>query len=103
MYSLYELMQYYTKHKNIIDAHLKGESVEYYSGTDDNQVAGIGLTVFIVLLIIDIILWIWAIAITIIALKTLPEWAKVLAVLGLIPIIPFGPIVTLVVVYITKK
>ena len=102
MYSLYELMQHYTKHKNIINAYLKGESIEYYSG-QDQQIGGVGLTVFIVLLIIDIILWIWAIAITIIAWKTLPEWAKVLAVLGLIPIIPFGPIVTLVVVYITKK
>ena len=96
-------MHHYSKHKNIIDAYLKGESVEYYSETDDQQIAGVSLTVFIVLLIIDIILWIWAIIITIIAWKTLPEWAKVLAVLGLIPIIPFGPIVTLVVVYITKK
>ena len=102
MYSLYELLYHYSKHKNIIDAYLKGESVEYYSG-QDAQIAGVGLTVFIVLLIIDLILWIWAIAITIIAWKTLPEWAKVLAVLGLIPIIPFGPIVTLIVVYIAKK
>ena len=95
-------MNHYTKHKNIIKAHLKGESVEYYSG-QDQQIAGVGLTVFIIFLIIDLILWIWAIAITIIAWKTLPEWAKVLAVLGLIPIIPFGPIVTLIVVYIAKK
>ena len=96
-------MYHYSKHKNIIDAYLKGESVEYYSGDDDQKIAGVSLTVFIVLLIITIILWIWAIIITIIAWKTLPEWAKVLAVLGLIPIIPLGPIVTLIVVYIAKK
>ena len=35
MYSLYELMYHYSKHKNIIDAYLKGESVEYYSGDDE--------------------------------------------------------------------
>ena len=103
MYSLYELMRHYTKHKNIIDAYLKGESIEYYRDSDDQQIIGMSLAIFITILIITIILWIWALAITIIAWESLPEWAKVLAILGLIPIIPFGPIVTLIVVYIAKN
>ena len=101
MYSLYQLVYHYAKHQKIIDAYIRGESIEYY--TDDDQIMGLNLTIFVVLLIINIILWIWALIITIVAWKSLPEWAQVLAILGLIPIIPFGPIVTLVVVYITTN
>ena len=102
-YSLFDLLKEYNKNKEYIHARLKGETIEGY---DDNgnatMILGIGLPIFLLLLLISFAIWIWALVVTIKYWKQLPEWAQVVSVLGLLPIIPGGPIVTLVVVYIAK-
>tara|TARA_B110000967_G_C18477140_1_gene360250 strand:- start:377 stop:577 length:201 start_codon:yes stop_codon:yes gene_type:complete len=64
---------------------------------------GVSVVIFVVMLIISLGIWIWALVATVKYWKLLPDWAKVVSILGLIPIIPGGPIVTLVVVYIAKQ
>jgi len=75
-------------------------------GFDDDDGAataiGISTSIVVVALLINLALWIWALVITIKYWKMLPEWAQIFAVLGLLPVLPFGPIVTLVVVYVGK-
>ena len=52
--------------------------------------------------LILIILWIWGLLITIKFWKEIPTWAKVLAIIGLV--VPFlGPVLTIIVVYISRK
>ena len=49
-------------------------------------------------------LWIWSIIILVKYWKFLPSWAKVVGLVGLIPILPVaGPILTLLCVYIGKQ
>ena len=52
--------------------------------------------------LILLILWIWGLLITIKFWKEIPTWAKVLAIIGLV--VPFlGPVLTIIVVYISRK
>lgn len=100
-YSLASLLQEYSKNKEIIHAYMQNKTVEGYE--DPNTTASyIGVGVFIAILIVSLIIWIWALVVTIKYWDHLPVWARVVSVLGLIPIIPGGPIVTLVVVYIAR-
>jgi uncharacterized protein YqhQ len=102
-YSLASLLQEYSKNKEIIHAYMQNKTVEGYEDSDsDTTVAYIGVGVFIAILIVSLIIWIWALVVTIKYWDHLPAWARVVSVLGLIPIIPGGPIVTLVVVYIAR-
>jgi hypothetical protein len=102
-YSLFELLKEYNKNKEYIHAKLKGETIEGYTDSGDTtMVLGLSLVPFLVILLVSFAIWIWALVVTIKYWKQLPEWAQVISVLGLLPIIPGGPIVTLVVVYVTK-
>lgn len=76
-------------------------------GFDDDDAGtaaalGISTSIVVVALLINLAIWIWGLVITIKYWKMLPEWAQIFAVLGLLPVLPFGPIVTLVVVYVGK-
>ena len=70
---------------------------------DQKKFLGVGASVIAVLLVIGLIIWIWAIVVLIKYWHVLPAWAQIVGVLGLFPVIPIGPIVTLVVVYIGKE
>lgn len=68
---------------------------------DDNEVVrGISTAVVVISIIITLILWIWAILVTIKYWKLLPSWAQIFAILGMFPGLPYGPVITLIVVYI---
>lgn len=77
---------------------------EGFDDDDSGTAAAVGIsaTILVVALLINLALWIWGLVITIKYWKMLPEWAQIFAVLGLLPVLPFGPIVTLVVVYVGK-
>jgi len=105
-YSLASLLQEYSENKEQIHAYLQNKTVEGYNsnGPDNNtSIAYVGVGVFITILVVSLIIWIWALVVTIKYWKVLPVWARFVAILGLIPIIPGGPIVTLVVVYVAKE
>mgnify|MGYP001583510243 FL=1 len=70
---------------------------------DQKKILGIGASVFAVLLVIGLIIWIWAIVVLVKYWHVLPAWAQIVGVLGILPVIPIGPIVTLIVVYIGKN
>lgn len=76
----------------------------YTKGDSGNtKVAGLALGLFLLLFVVVIGLWIWAIVVLIRYWKVMPTWAKVIGFLGIIPVFPFGSVVTLVVVYATKE
>lgn len=100
-YSLYNFIVEYKNNKHIIDAYLKGESIENYN--DSNTFFGLSITLFVVILAIMLFIWTWAIWALVKYWKILPSWAKVLGVIGVIPAMPGGPILTLIAVYIGKQ
>ena len=95
--------------------HNKKTRERYYDPNDPNDpnnpnynpgagaAVGVASGVLAVVLIIGLAIWIWALVVTLKFWKVLPEWAKVIGVLGLLPVVPLGPVVTLIVVYIAKS
>ena len=99
--NFYDWLKAYQQNKETITAYFKNQSLEGY---DDDALGWTGatITVFLVLGLISFVIWIWAIVVTVKYWNVLPSWAKVLAIIGLLPI-PVGPILTLIVVYIGKN
>ena len=105
MNSLYDYIKEYHKNKPLIQAYLKNQTIENYGDgdTNDSTILGLSIGIFITFLLIQIALWIWAIIVLVKYWKYLPDWAKVLGILGVLPIFFGGPILTLIVVYVGKK
>lgn len=113
-YSVFNMMKLYRDNKPVIHAYLKGQSVEGFSKTKDDDdednlestgafAAFGGIAVFLVIMAINMAIWIWALIWTMKYWKVLPSWAQVLAVLGLLGFVGGGAIMTLIVVYIGKN
>ena len=96
-YSLNNLIKEYFNNKEICDACMRGETIEY-SGSD-SLILGMGVSMFLIILLIQIIIWIWALVALIKNWGIMPDIAKIVGVIGLFPILPFGPIITLICVY----
>ena len=114
-YSVFNMMKLYRDNKPVINAYLKGQSVEGYSNLNDANdsdadaavsagafAAFGGIAVFLVLMAINMAIWIWALVWTMKYWKVLPGWAQALSVIGLLGVVG-GPIMTLIVVYIGKN
>jgi hypothetical protein len=115
-YSVFNMMKLYRDNKPIIHAYLKGQSVEGYNhhhhddDDDDHHhhkkkgefAAFGGVGMFLIIMTISMVIWIWALICTMKNWTILPDWAKVLAIIGLIGIVG-GPIMTIIVVYIVKN
>jgi hypothetical protein len=86
----------------MIHAYLQNKTVEGFPDDNNATYIGVGIGLFITIVVFVLIIWIWALVVTIKYWKHLPDWARVLSVLGLVPVIPGGPIITLIVVYIAK-
>lgn len=96
------LFKAFEENKELIKSTLKCQSIENYN---DNaaSILGVSVMMFIFIFLLALALWIFAIYATIKYWKFLPTFAQVVSILGLIPGIPGGPIITLVVVYASKS
>ena len=106
-YNIFELLQAYKDNRFLIESYIKGESIESYKysdmsddGTEDNLIFGMSVGVFLIFFIFVLGLWIYALMILLKYWKNLPDWAKIIGVLGLLT--GLGPVVTIVVVYVGK-
>src|SRR3990167_591496 len=98
--SLFSLLEEYRVKRPLIEAKLRGESIEgYHDG--DIVLSGMPIGMAISVIILLLILWIWALSVLILYWYQLPAWAQIIGVLGLLS--GMGPVVTLVVVYIGKE
>lgn len=97
-YNICNVLSEFNKHTYILQAKMKGETIEGYDGN-----AGDFLVSFwgILIVVLALGLWIWALVVTIKYFKVLPIWAQILGILGLVGF--GGPILTLIVVYIGKS
>jgi hypothetical protein len=102
-YSLYDYIKEYKTHKDEIDAVIFNKSIEHYNNGDNGQILGMTMSIFIVAFLLSLGLWIAGLVLTIKHWNTLPSWAQIICVLGLLPIIPGGPIVTIVIALLAKK
>lgn len=100
-YSVFNMMNEFKENKPLIIAYLKNQSIE---GLDNNHTVICNMNVgkFILLFVISLGIWIWAVFVTIKYWNMLPTCAKVIAIIGLITGVG-GPLMTLIAVYIGKN
>lgn len=98
-YSLQTLVTAYLDNKVQINSYLSGKSIEH---NGDGLILGMSTGVFLTALLIFVALWIWGIFTLINEWYNIPMWARIVGGFFLIPGVPLGPIVTLIVVYATR-
>lgn len=98
-FGIFNMISNYNKHKDLIRAKIAGEPIEQYN---NSETLGNILEIFIVLIIVMIIIWITALYLLISKWNHIPNWAKVIGILGLV-VGSFGPFVTMIVVLATTK
>lgn len=99
-YNIFNVLSEFNKHRYILQAKMKGESIEGYSDPRDST-SFFTSVLGVIFIIVALILWIWALVITIKYFNIIPLWAQILSILGLVGF--GGPILTLIVVYIGKS
>ena len=123
-YSLFNMINEYNKNKPLIDAYLKEHPIEHYadqpmpfdplnpidpSGNqpgqkeaedDATKILGLSIAVFVVILVINLILFIIALVLLMKDWKNLPSWAQVVSLICLL----IGmPVITIIIVLVAKK
>ena len=99
-YNIFNVLSKFNKHRYILQAKMKGETIEGYS--DPGDTGAFFTSIWgILIIVLALGLWIWGLVVTIKYFKVLPVWAQILGILGLVGF--GGPILTLIVVYIGKS
>jgi hypothetical protein len=98
-YSMVNMCKEFNENKPLIESYFKNRSIEGYDD-EDTKIMGLGIFAFIVLLLVGLAIWIWALMSLMKYWQVLPDWAKVL---GLLSLIGGAPFITLIVVYIAKN
>ena len=98
-YSVYNMCKTYHENKSLVDAYIQNKSIEGY---EDVKLLGVGIAIFVIFLLLGLVIWIWAIVILIKNWNVMPDWAKILGVIFVTPIMPI-PIATLLIAYLAKK
>mgnify|MGYP003981892711 CR=1 FL=1 len=70
---------------------------------EDGLILGMSVGLYAVVVVVALAIWVTTIILLITNWKNLPTWAQVVGVLGLLPIIPMGTFVTLIVVLVAKN
>ena len=101
-YNIFNVLSEFNKNRYILQAKIKGQSIEGYSDPGPGDAGAFFTSVWGVLfIIIALVLWIWALVVTVKYFNVIPLWAQILGILGLVGF--GGPILTLIVVYIGKS
>ncbi len=128
-YSLFNMINEYNKNKPLIDAYLKEHPIEHYADQpnsfpdfpdpsnpfpdqpgnqpgqkeaedDGKKILGLSIAVFVVILVINLILFIIALVLLMKDWKNLPSWAQVVSLICLL----IGmPVITIIIVLVAKK
>lgn len=96
--NIFNTLKLISKHQPEIEAHLKGQTYEGLNG-DGAIIPGMTNTVAIITIVITLILWLWALYITVKYFNQISLVAQIFAILGLLGF--GGPIITLLAVYIS--
>lgn len=109
-YSVNNLLNEYFKNKELINSYVSGQNIENFSHNNDRrgmgvglQVGGMGLQAFVSLCSVITVLWLIGLYLTYTLWNRLPDWGKLLCVFGLVPALPGGPLLTIIIALITKK
>lgn len=101
-YSVNNLMAEFQKNRAVIHAYVSGNSLEGYQDNgyddDDKKILGFSIGVFLIIFVIALAIWIWALVVLLQNMRNLSTLAIVLAWLAFFGFLG-GPVVTLIIVY----
>ena len=100
-FNIYNMSKHFRENKPLIEAYLKGHKVEGLD-SQNKKIMGLNVAIFLIFFVIHTIIWIWSLIALITFWKQLPVWAKVFGLLGIFGV-GIGPIITLIVVYVSKN
>jgi hypothetical protein len=104
--NLKNMIYHYNINEDVIRKYIarqKGDIVEeMQSGTDNNTILGIGVGLFIFLLLLIIGLYLWMFIAFGYYFSTMPIWAIILIIIIFFFVPLAGPIVILLIIYLTK-
>ena len=101
-FTLYHFLNEYNQNREIIDANLNGNTVECFTDSVNTTVSSLPIGTFIAIFAFILAIWIWALVVTIQFWHFIPVWARVTALIGLFTGVG-GPVLTLIVVYVSKS
>jgi hypothetical protein len=99
-YSFFNMMKIYRKRKELIDAQLKGKSIEGFN-VKSPDLGDYG-DAFMIMFIIFGVIWIWAVYALVKNWNNLPTFARAIGLIALFVPMGGGPIITLIVVFAAK-
>ena len=99
--SIVELMTKYQNYKKIKENY--DQKLGPGGQEQVNATLGMAIGVFITVCVIILVCWIIAIVLLVQNWKILPDWAKVIGFLGVIPVVPGGPILTIIIVLCARQ
>jgi hypothetical protein len=105
-YSFPNVIKTYRNNKPLFEAYMSGKSIEGFDDShdvsDDSEekpkLSGASLGIFITFIVMYYILMLWAIIITALRWKRIPDWVKVLSI---VCILIHAPAVSLLAVYLS--
>lgn len=95
--NIFNTLQFISSRRHEIDAHIRGETYEGLNG-GGTIIPNMTNTEAIILLTFSLLIWLWALYITVKYFNRLPIISQIFAILGLLGF--GGPVVTLLAVYI---
>ena len=90
----------YNNNREMIDSHLQGKPFE---GMGENLIMGLTVGVFLIILLIFLGLWIWAVVLLVQNGNKMPTWALVVGIIALFIPIPLSSVITIVLAKTARK
>lgn len=112
-YSLPHMLSLYNDNREYISSHLRGDVTETFTDNSETDGSGNdcdlacrfavygGITTFLILLLLGIAIYIWAVVALVGNWKRLSDVVKIVGVIGLVTGV--GPVITLIAVYGFRK
>jgi len=99
LYSLPNMLNEYRKNLPLINAYLKGETIE---GMDDGagKIIGVSIGVFLLVFLLTVGVFLWGLILLITRWNEMEEWA---CIVGLVCLFIGLPVVTIILAYVSKK
>jgi hypothetical protein len=96
-------MQYFADvFKKQNKARMNADKLKTQAGSDGQEATTGIIVLALVILFLIIGIWVWAVVVTIKYWDSINVGARVIAIIGLLPFIPLGPVITLIAVYVSK-
>lgn len=103
VYTVSGMMNVYAQNQATVGRYLAG-TASASEMANFTAMTGIGLALFLLIVVLTIGIWVYAIYLLYTNWKIIPTWAQILGVIGVLPIpVPIGPFATILIVLLSRR